>query len=74
MHVISPTVIERRKTADARLRYRALLQEEIVLLEQMSEGYQKKIDMGFLSPTGPEMLAWKRDILELKRTLGPVNK
>jgi len=65
-----PTAAEQqRQYTEARLRYRALLLEEITLMEQQIDSYQRKIDIGQISPAGPEMTALKRDILELKRTL-----
>jgi tetratricopeptide (TPR) repeat protein len=66
---LSPYIIEQRKSADARRRYRALLLEEIMLMEQQLESYQKSVDIGVMKPLGPEMTSLKRDILELKRTL-----
>jgi tetratricopeptide (TPR) repeat protein len=66
---LSPAVIEQRKSSDARLWYRALLLEEIALLEQQLPSYQNKVDAGIISPGGPEMTTLKREILELKRTL-----
>jgi tetratricopeptide (TPR) repeat protein len=67
--ILSPITVEQRRSDDARRTYRALLLEEIQLLEQQLGSYQKKIDIGTISPVGPEMTALKRDILELKRTL-----
>lgn len=68
--ILSPYIVEQqRQSADARLRYRALLLEEIMLLEQQLGEYQKRVYIGTLSPTGPEMTTLRREILELKRTL-----
>jgi tetratricopeptide (TPR) repeat protein len=64
----SPTITE-QESADARRRYRALLLEEIVLLEQQLKEYQKRIEIGTISPYDPRMTSLKREILELKRTL-----
>ena len=67
---LSPTIVQdQRKYIDARVRYRALLLEEIQLLEQQLDSYKEKVHIGILSPVGPEMTALKRDILDLKRTL-----
>lgn len=55
--------------ADARRRYRALLLEEIALLEQQLGDYQKRVQTGTISPAGPEMTSLKREILGLKQTL-----
>jgi tetratricopeptide (TPR) repeat protein len=65
----SPTITEQRKSEEARLWYRALLLEEIALLEQQLESYNQRVYIGTLQRNGPEMTALKRDILELKRTL-----
>jgi tetratricopeptide (TPR) repeat protein len=67
--ILSPTAIDQRQALDARQRYRVLLLDEIRLLEEQMEGYQKRVDIGTISPMGPEMVGLKRDILELKRTV-----
>jgi tetratricopeptide (TPR) repeat protein len=70
--ILTPTmdpVVNQHRSTDARLRYRALLVEEIMLMEQQLESYQKSVDIGVMKPMGPEMTGLKRDILELKRTL-----
>jgi tetratricopeptide (TPR) repeat protein len=58
-------IVEARRRHD----YRMLLLEEIKLLEEQLASYQKKVEIGTISPVGAEMTALKRDILELKRTL-----
>lgn len=77
---LSPTTVEQRqyveqqrRSDDARRAYRALLLEEIQLLEKQLDSYEKRVEIGTLSPTGPEMIGLKREILELKRTLVAVD-
>jgi len=67
---VSPKIVEeQRRYSDARQLYRALLLEEIDLLEQQLSSYEKKVNAGIISSGGPEMTGLRRDILELKRTL-----
>jgi tetratricopeptide (TPR) repeat protein len=63
-----PVSASQKEAIEARGRqeYRVLLVEEIQLLEELLASYQKRVEVGTLSPV---MTALKRDILELKRTL-----
>jgi len=65
---LSATGIESESLA-ARRRYRALLEEEIRLMENQMAQYQKRIDARTISAAGPEITKLKKEILELKRTL-----
>jgi len=55
--------------AEVRRKYRVLLQAEIGLIEGQIQEAQKKVEMGVMSPNGPEMVALKRTLLELQRKL-----
>jgi tetratricopeptide (TPR) repeat protein len=60
---------DRRLVAEARQRYRVLLEQEIKLVEAQIESMQKRVEIGGVSPMGPEMSALKKELLELQRTL-----
>ncbi|MBP1597622.1 MAG: hypothetical protein H6Q05_2999 [Acidobacteria bacterium] len=53
----------------ARQTYRRLLQDEILLVEDQIKGMQKKVEVGMVSPTGSEMIALKRELLDLQRNM-----
>jgi tetratricopeptide (TPR) repeat protein len=55
--------------AEARRRYRALLEDEIRLMTDQILQMEKRVVIGTISPNDREMVALKRDVLELKRAL-----
>ncbi|MBZ5497341.1 MAG: tetratricopeptide repeat protein [Acidobacteriia bacterium] len=62
-------VAEARKVLEARQRYRELLQKEIVLVERQIMTMQQRVEIGAVSPGGPEMTALMKELLELQRTM-----
>ena len=55
--------------AETRRKYRALLQAEVSLVEGQIQEAQKKVEMGVMSPNGPEMVGLKLTLLALQRKL-----
>ncbi len=55
--------------SDARRRYREILLAEIALMTGQIESLQKRVEIGGISPGGPEMTGAKLQLLELQRTL-----
>ena len=67
-------VQDARKTADMRLaearqRYRVLLEQEIRLVEIQIDSMQKKVEIGQVAPMGPEMTSLMKELLKLQRTM-----
>jgi tetratricopeptide (TPR) repeat protein len=62
-----------REIADARLRYRALLQQQVALVEDQIQGLEKQVDTGAISRSGPEMTAVLMELLDLRRTMAAVD-
>jgi len=58
-----------RQVNAARAQYRRLLLDEIVLVGNQIKDMQKKIEIGLVSATYSEMIALKREILDLERAL-----
>jgi tetratricopeptide (TPR) repeat protein len=55
--------------AEARRKYKELLQAEISLIEGQIQWAEKQVKVGVMSPNGPEMVGLKRTLLELQRKL-----
>jgi len=55
--------------AEARRRYRALLEDEIRMTTDQILQMEKRVVIGTISPNDREMVALKREVLELKRAL-----
>lgn len=60
---------EARQRYDARQRYKAALLQEIQLVEEQIEMMQRKVEVGTISASGPEITGTRLQLLELQRTL-----
>jgi len=58
-----------REAIAARREYRRLIEEEIRLAEMQIAGLEKRVQTGGISPSGPEMIAARRELLDMQRTL-----
>jgi len=67
-------VAEARKLQDLKMieTYRKLIEEEIKLVEDQIRAAQQRIEIGLISPTGPEITALKKELLELRLRLAAV--
>ncbi len=64
---------------EAALRYstqreQQLLQQEIMLVQSQIESAQKRVEIGTIAPNGPEMIALKRELLDLQMRLDALRK
>jgi tetratricopeptide (TPR) repeat protein len=64
---ISPA--ETKQVAEARRRYRVLLEQEIELVQVQLAQMEKQFEVGLLSRGAPEVMAAREKLLELQRTL-----
>jgi tetratricopeptide (TPR) repeat protein len=62
-------IVATRQEADARMRYRALLQQQIALAEREVQGLQKRVETGQIARGGPEMTRAMMQLLDLQRAL-----
>ncbi len=67
-------VAEARKLQELKLieTHQKLIQEEMKLVEDQIREAQHRVEIGVLSPTGPEITALKKELLELRLRLAAV--